>query len=96
MTKSASRGRKKVRTTVTLPKPVYEEVRSLIASDAVPVDSMNGFFEAAVTAHLKHFKRREIDAQFAAMATDRAYQREAASISEEFSASDWEAFEKRA
>ena len=57
---------------------------------------MNGFFEAAITAYLKHFKRREIDAQFAAMATDPAYQREAAAISEEFSESDWEAFEKRA
>ena len=57
---------------------------------------MNGFFEAAITAYLKHFKRREIDLQFAAMATDPAYQREAAAISEEFSESDWEAFEKRA
>jgi hypothetical protein len=96
MAKSASRGRKKIRTTVTLPKPVYEEARSLIASDAAPVDSMNGFFEAAITAYLKHFKRREIDGQFAAMATDPVYQREAAAISEEFSGSDWEAFEKRA
>lgn len=49
MTKSASRGRKKIRTTATLPKPVYEEARSLIASDAAPADSMNGFFEAAIT-----------------------------------------------
>src|ERR1700721_2587876 len=96
MTKSASRGRKKIRTTVTLPEPVYEEARSLIDSDTAPADSMNGFFEAAITAYLKHFKRRELDAQFAAMATDPAYQREAAAISEEFSESDWEAFEKRA
>ena len=81
---------------VTLPKPVYDEARSLINSDAAPAESMNGFVEAAVTAYLKHFKRREIDAQFATMATDPAYQREAVLISEEFSQSDWEAFEKRA
>ena len=96
MRKPAQRGSKKIRTTVTLPKPVYDEARSLINSDAAPAESMNGFVEAAVTAYLKHFKRREIDAQFATMATDPAYQREAASISEEFSQSDWEAFEKRA
>ena len=84
----------KIRTTISLPKPVYEEARSLINSDDAPVESMNGFFEAAVTAYLKHFKRREIDAQFAAMANDPAYQQGAALISEEFSQSDWEAFEK--
>ena len=65
MRKPAQRGSKKIRTTVTLPKPVYDEARSLINSDAAPADSMNGFVEAAVTAYLKHFKRREIDAQFA-------------------------------
>jgi hypothetical protein len=96
MRKPAQRGSKKIRTTVTLPKPVYDEARSLINSDAAPAESMNGFVEAAVTAYLKHFKRRKIDAQFAAMANDPAYQREAASISDEFSQSDWEAFEKRA
>jgi hypothetical protein len=85
---------KKIRTTISLPKPIYEEARSLINSDDAPVESMNGFFEAAVTAYLKHFKRREIDAQFAAMANDPAYQQEAALISEDFSQSDWEAFEK--
>jgi hypothetical protein len=96
MRKPAQRGSEKIRTTVTLPKPVYEEARSLINSDAAPAESMNGFLEAAVTAYLKHFKRRQIDAEFAGMATDPAYQQEAESISEEFSESDQEAFEKRA
>jgi hypothetical protein len=96
MRKPAQRGSKKIRTTITLPKPVYEEARSLINSEAAPAESMNGFLEAAVTAYLKHFKRRQIDAEFAGMATDPAYQQEAESISEEFSESDQEAFEKRA
>jgi hypothetical protein len=94
MRKATQRGAKKIRTTVTLPKPVYEEARSLIDSNAVPAESMNGFFEAAVRAYLKQFKRKEIDAQFAAMATDPAYQQQAESITAEFRESDWEAFEK--
>jgi hypothetical protein len=77
-----SRHAKKIRTTVTLSKPVYEEARSLVNSDSAPVESMNGFFEAAATAYLRHLKRKEIDAQFAAMANDPAYQQEAAEISE--------------
>jgi hypothetical protein len=95
MPKSAPRRTKrKIRTTISLPEPVYEAARSLVSSHAAPGTSMNGFFEAAVTAYLKQFKRKEIDAQFAAMAGDPAYQAEAAAIAEEFSRSDWEAFEK--
>ena len=94
MQKTMRRRHKKIRTTVTLPKPVYEEARSLVNSNAAPVESMNGLFEAAITAYLKQLKRKEIDAEFAAMSTDPAYQQEAQSISEEFSQSDWEAFEK--
>ena len=95
MPKSAPRRTKrKIRTTISLPEPVYQAARSLVNSHASPGASMNGFFEAAVTAYLKQFKRKEIDEQFAAMANDAAYQGEAAAISEEFSQSDWEAFEK--
>ena len=94
MRNATRRSAKKVRTTITLPKPVYEEARSLIDSNAVAAESMNDFFEAAVTAYLKQFERREIDAQFAAMSTDPAYQQHAESIAEEFRQSDWEAFEK--
>jgi hypothetical protein len=95
MPKTKQRSRKrKIRTTISLPEPVYEAARSLVNSHASPDASMNALFEAAVTAYLKQFKRKELDAQFAAMAGDPAYQGEVAAISEEFSQSDWEAFEK--
>ena len=88
------RAKRKIRTTISLPEPVYQAARSLVASHAAPGESMNAFFEAAVTLYVKQFKRKEIDAQFAAMATDAAYRDEAAAIAEEFAPSDWEAFEK--
>jgi len=86
----------KVRTTVSLPKPLYEEARSVVAETAASADSMNGFFVAAIRAYVKLLKRKQIDAQFRPMAHDDAYQKEAQLISEEFSQSDWEALEKYA
>jgi hypothetical protein len=94
MAKLTHRTKRKIRTTISLPEPVYEAARSLVDSHAAPGASMNAFFEAAVTTYLKQFKRKEIDAEFAAMASDAAYHGEVAAISEEFSQSDWEAFEK--
>lgn len=84
---------KKVRTTVSLPKPVYEEARTFIGKNAGAGRSINAFFVAAIEAYLKLLKRRQIDSQFAAMSEDADYQRDANLISEEFSPSDWEAFE---
>ncbi len=86
----------KVRTTVSLPKPLYEEARSVVAETAASADSMNGFFVAAIRAYVKLLKRKQIDAQFRPMAHDATYQKEAQLISEEFSQSDWEALEKYA
>lgn len=88
-----NRKEKKVRTTVTLPKQLYEQARSAVGTTATPVDSVNGLFVSAIRAYLKLIQRKQIDAKFAGMSEDREYQREAARISEEFSASDWEAFE---
>ncbi|MFZ0738733.1 MAG: hypothetical protein WCA98_01480 [Candidatus Acidiferrales bacterium] len=84
---------KNVRTTVTLPKPIYQEARSLVDQAASPGGSMNGFFVTAIVAYLKLLKRKQIDAKFAAMAEDADYQKESKLISEEFTQSDWEAFE---
>jgi len=85
--------KKKVRTTVSLPKGVYEEARSLVGRETGTAASMNGLFVTAISAYLKFLKRRQIDAQFASMADDVNYQREARLISEQFSQSDWDAFE---
>jgi hypothetical protein len=87
----AAKRDRKVRITVSLPKPLYEDACSVIRSNATSAESMNGFIVAAVGAYVKLFKRRRIDAGFRAMAGDAAYKKEAELISEEFSASDWEA-----
>ncbi|HXZ11346.1 MAG TPA: hypothetical protein VEG64_03050 [Candidatus Sulfotelmatobacter sp.] len=82
----------KVRTTVTLPREVYDEVRSLIEEKATPSRSVTAFLATAIAAYLKLLKRKRIDAEFASMAADAAYQKQARLLSQEFSSSDWEAF----
>jgi hypothetical protein len=89
----AERPPKRVRTTVSLPKPVFEEVRLAVEKNLSPADTINGFFVAAIVAYLKLLKRKQIDSEFAAMSKDADYQTEARLISEEFSQSDWEALE---
>ncbi|MGA8869503.1 MAG: hypothetical protein WB460_00060 [Candidatus Acidiferrales bacterium] len=89
----AEMNERKVRTTVSIPKPVYEEARSFVNSNAIPIESINGFFVAAIVAYVKLIRRKQIDAQFAAMAGDVSYQKQAKLIAEEFSQSDWEALE---
>jgi len=83
----------KVRTTLTVPKPVYEEARSFVEKKVTPADTITAFFLAAIVQYLKFLNRKQIDAKFALMAEDADYQKQAKLISEEFAASDWEAFE---
>ncbi len=59
-----------------------------------PSDSINSFFVAAILAYVKFIKRKQIDVKFAGMSEDSDYQKESKLISEEFSQSDWEAFER--
>jgi hypothetical protein len=87
------RSEKRIRTTVSLPQPVYEEARSVVDSNASSAETMNGFFVNAIVSYLKLIRRKQIDAQFAAMSEDSDYQKDAKLISEEFSQSDWEAFD---
>jgi hypothetical protein len=91
---AAKRNEKKVRTTVSLPARLYEEVRSVVITKAASAGSINGLFVSAIRAYVNLIKRRQIDAQFARMSKDPEYQKDAVRISEEFSASDWEAFER--
>jgi hypothetical protein len=83
--------------TVRLPLSVYERARSLVekakqegAAGSGP-NSLNDFFTAAITAYLKMYERRQIDAAFAGMADDAGYQKEAQLLAQDFQYSDWEA-----
>ncbi len=84
---------RKVRTTVSIPRPLYEEARSYVDSNAIPIESINGFFVAAIFAYVKSIRRKQIDARFACMSEDADYQKTAKLISEEFSQSDWESLQ---
>lgn len=81
-------------TTVRLPLPVYEEAKCVVEKEnggAGPSISLNDLIVTAITAYLRMYKRRQIDAQFACMAADADYQKEARLLAEEFEHSDWEA-----
>jgi hypothetical protein len=84
----------KVRTTVRLPRTLYEQARKFVQQDVSPVDTINEFFVAAISAYVKLQKRKQVDAAFACMAENTDYQKEAKLMAEEFSQSDWEAFEQ--
>jgi len=84
---------RRVRATVRLPRPLYDEARSFVQKEVSPAENINDFFVAAICAYVKLLRRKQVDADFARMAEDAVYQREARLIEEEFSASDWEAFE---
>ena len=86
-------GDKKVRTTLSIPKSVYEQAREFIEKRESSADSVNAFFVTAITAYVKLLKRKKIDAQFAAMARDKDFRKHASLIANQFSQSDWEAFE---
>jgi hypothetical protein len=93
MPASAFKITERIRTTVRLPKPIYDEARSLVDENVVPVDSLNDFLVAAIASYVKLVKRKQIDAAFAGMADDADYQKEALLIAEQFAQSDWEALE---
>jgi len=83
-----------VRTTVSLPKRVYEEAKEFVEMKASPAGTLSTFFVTAIASYVRLLKRKQIDAQFALMADDSDYQKQAKLISEEFSQSDWDAFER--
>jgi hypothetical protein len=83
----------KVRTTVRVPKPLYEEAQEFVHKNVTPAVTINEFIINAICAYVRLMKRKQIDAAFAGMAEDTDYQKEARLISEDFSQSDWEAFE---
>lgn len=80
-------------TTVRLPRRIYDQAKSVVSKDraGAQFSSLNDLIVTAVTGYLKLHRRREIDAAFAGMAEDTAYQKEATLLAEEFEHSDWEA-----
>ena len=82
-------------TTVRLPARIYDQARWVVENEkkGAPTKtiSLNDLIVTAITAYLKLYKRRQIDALFAGMAEDADYQKQAKLLAEEFEASDWEA-----
>jgi hypothetical protein len=84
---------RKVQATVRLPRPLYQQAKSFVGDKTSTLESINDLFVAAITAYVKLLRRKRIDAAFCGMAEDPSYQKEALLIAEQFSQSDWEAFE---
>jgi metal-responsive CopG/Arc/MetJ family transcriptional regulator len=80
---------RKIRTTVALSADLLEAVDAVVQEGAA--DSRNDFLERAIRKQLQDSRRAAIDAEFAWMARDLAYQEEAVAVAEEFAAADWEA-----
>src|SRR6266436_603127 len=93
MTGVSTATKKRVRTTVRMPSKLYDEARKFVDRELVQAENINDFFVAAICAYVKLLHRKQIDADFAKMAEDADYQKEVKLIAEEFSQSDWEAFE---
>jgi hypothetical protein len=79
-------------TTVRMPKMVYEQAKSAVEMRE-EVSSVNEFIVEAVKDKLREISEADIDAAFAQMANDPAYQRDSVALAKEFEKSDWEAFQ---
>ena len=82
---------KRVRTTVRLPRPLYDKALKMV--DYSAAENINDFFVTAICNYVKMLRRKQLDAAFAGMADDADYLKESKLVEEEFSPSDWEAFE---
>lgn len=80
---------RRLRTTVALSAELLEEMDARVQQGEA--DSRNDFLEKALRNQLAASRRSAIDAEFALMASDHTYQREAVEVAEEFAEADWEA-----
>jgi len=87
----AARG--KVRATVRMPHLLYDGARQFVDCAVSPAKNINDVFVTAMCGYVKVLGRSQIDRSFVEMKEDADYQKEARLIAEEFSPSDWEAFE---
>jgi len=82
--------KKRIRTTVRLPQPLYDQAKDLLKQDAAPAENINDFFVTAIGAYVEMLRRQQIDADFARMATDERYKAISKQLDREFAHSDWE------
>jgi len=80
-----------MRTTLTLPADLLAEVDRAVRSGKAR--SRNAFVAEAIRRELAAAEEAAIDAAFAEMATDPAFQAEADALTEEFAVADWEALQ---
>lgn len=85
--------RKRIRTTLSLPADLRERIERAVARGAAPNQSR--LILQAVDSYLTQQEEAWIDAQFAMMAHDEAYQALQRQVAAEFSTSDWEALQSR-
>ena len=78
-------------TTVRLPRHVYERAKTVVVQSEA--SSFNEFVVQAIEEKVRRLTEAEIDAEFAQMAHDAAYQRSAVELARQFERSDWEAFD---
>jgi metal-responsive CopG/Arc/MetJ family transcriptional regulator len=79
----------RLRTTVALSAELLEEMDARVQQGEAA--NRNDFLEKALRNQLAASRRAAIDAEFAKMASDPTYQREAVQVAEEFAEADWEA-----
>jgi metal-responsive CopG/Arc/MetJ family transcriptional regulator len=79
----------KTRTTVALSADLLEELDALVRKGEA--ESRNDYLESALRNQFATSRRAAIDAEFAQMATDRIFQREAVQVTADFAEADWEA-----
>lgn len=79
------------RITVTLPNALLAVIDDAVRMGTA--SSRDAFIVEAVRQALAAIENAEIDAAFAAMATDEEYQREALHIATEFEHASWEALQ---
>jgi len=82
---------RKARSTIALPEDLLDAIDAEIRQGHAR--NREEFFKAAVVNQVASLRHASVDRQFAGMAADSAYLREAGQIAEEFSAADWEALQ---
>jgi hypothetical protein len=90
--KMPTAAKKRVRTTVRLPRPLYDQARDLLKQEAVNAGTINDFFVTAIGAYVEMLRRQQIDADLARMGDDPHYKALSKQLDREFAVSDWEAF----
>ncbi len=76
-------------TTVRVPIPLYEKANEIVEQRLSGATSFNELVVHALRTYVRLVQRRQIDAAFAGMSGDSAYQKEAQLITSEFEESDW-------